>query len=248
MYSTSVYLFTQRQIVVTYSGNSARRYQIVYAKTLKLNKGVDNRIQFQFLDQEQKKVDISDNEITFRLISYDGSEVLLQKALSPTLPVNGLTELITTSSELEDIDPQFCSYSLEIDSGNYNLPVFVNSEAGARGAIQVVNSVLPGFVPSADITIPSHSIPNSSTETYYSSVINTSDNAILTIQPYMDGFSGTVQVQGSTEPDADWYNIGDLYTYLDESASEGYIIEGYHPYVRVKFVSTQGDVTSILAR
>jgi hypothetical protein len=64
----------------------------------------------------------------------------------------------------------------------------------------------------------------------------------------MDGFSGTVQVQGSTEPDADWYNIGNLYTYLDETASDGYIIEGYHPYVRVKFVSTQGDVTSILAR
>lgn len=248
MYSTSVYLFTQRQVVVVYSGNSARRYQIVYAKTLKLNKGVDNIIQFQFLNQEQKKVDIVDNEITFRLLNYDGTEVLLQKSLTPSLPLNGLTELIVYASEIEDIDPQFCGYSLEIATDEYNLPVFVNSEAGARGAIQVVDSILPNFVPSMDITIPSHSVPNNSTETYYSSVINTSDNSILTIQPFLDDYSGTVQLQGSTLPNADWYSIGNLYTYLSETSCDGYIVEGFHPYIRVQFVSTQGNVTSILAR
>ena len=85
MYSTSVYLFTPRQIVVFFSGNSARRYQLVYAKNLKLNKGVDNKLQFQFLNQEQKPVDITNLEITFRLISYDGTEILLRKGVTQTL-------------------------------------------------------------------------------------------------------------------------------------------------------------------
>ena len=57
-----------------------------------------------------------------------------------------------------------------------------------------------------------------------------------------------MQIQGSTVPDSDWYNIGSTYTYLDMNTSEGYIVDGYHPYIRVKFVSTQGDVTQILAR
>ena len=248
MYSTSVYLFTPRQIVVFFSGNSARRYQLVYAKNLRLNKGVDNVIQFQFLNQEQKPVDITDLEVSCRIISYDGTKLLLRKALTPTLALNGLAQLVTTSSELEDIDTQLCYYSLEINNGSYDLPVYVNSEAAARGVIEIVNSILPSFVPATDVTIPSHIVPNNSVETYYSSVINTSDNPVLSVQPYFDGYSGNVQVQGSTVPNAEWYNIGNAYSYLDSSESDGYTINGFHPFVRLKFVSTQGDVTKILAR
>lgn len=248
MYSTNVYKFKPRQVVVLYSGNSTRRYQIVYAKNLTLNKGVDNIIQFQFLNQEQKFIDISSFDITFRLINYTGKEILFRKALTATLPLTGIAELITNSSDLEMIDTQQCFYSLEINDGTYDLPVFVNSEASARGVIQIVDSILPSFVPAMDIEIPSHAIPSSNTVTYTSSVLSTNNNSLLTIQPFLDGYSGTVQVQGSTLPDSNWYNIGDIYTYLDATETAGYTVEGFHPYLRVQFVSTQGNVTGLLAR
>lgn len=248
MYSTNVYYYTPRQIVVYFSGNSARRYQLVYAKNLKLNKGVDNRLQFQFLNQEQKPVDITGKDIVFRLINYNGTEIILEKLLTLTLSLNGLCEVIVYPTELEDIDTQYCSYSLEMAENGYNYPVFVNSEAGARGTVEIVNSVLPSFMPAMDVTIPTHTIPNNSTETYYSSTINTIDNPLLTIQTYQQGYSGNVQVQGSTLGDSEWYNIGNSYPYLDNTGSEGYVVEGFHPFIRVKFVSTQGDVTQILAR
>lgn len=248
MYSTSVYYYKPRHIVVYYSGTSARRYQIVYAKNLRLNKGVDNVLQFQFLNQEQKAVDLTGKELVFRLISYDGTKVLLEKTVNVLLPLTGITELTTTAAQLEDIDPQLCSYSIEVLDSGMNYPVFVNSEASARGTIQVVDSVLPSFVPSHIVTIPQHTLPNNSTETYYSSTLNTAENPILTLQTYFANYSGTMQIQGSTVPDADWYDIGSNYTYLDVNTSQGYIIDGYHPYVRVKFISTQGDVTQILAR
>jgi len=248
VYSTSVYLFTPRQIVVFFSGNSARRYQLVYAKNLKLNKGVDNKLQFQFLNQEQKPVDITNLEITFRLISYDGTEILLRKGVTQTLALKGLCELFVSSSEIEDIDTQYAYYSLDVEEGSNVYPVFTNSEAGARGVLEIVNSILPDFIPATNVTIPSHLIPNSSTETYYSSIINTTDNSILTLQTYLANYSGNVQVQGSTVADSDWYNIGNVYQYISETTCDGYIIKGFHPYVRLQFVSTQGDVTQILAR
>ena len=248
MYSTNVYKFKPRQVVVLYSGNSTRRYQIVYAKNLTLNKGVDNIIQFQFLNQEQKFIDISSFDITFRLINYTGKEILFRKALTATLPLTGIAELVTNSSDLEMIDIQQCFYSLEINDGTYDLPVFVNSEASARGVIQIVDSILPSFVPAMDIEIPSHAIPESNTVTYTSSVMSTNNNSLLTIQPFLDGYSGTVQVQGSTLPDSGWYNIGNTYAYLDATETVGYAIDGFHPYIRVQFVSTQGNVTGLLAR
>ena len=81
-YSTAVFVYIQRQIVVLLSGNSPRAYMPNYAKTLNLHKGVDNKIQFKFLNQEQKPVDITGKEITCRLINSDGTEVLLNKALT----------------------------------------------------------------------------------------------------------------------------------------------------------------------
>lgn len=251
MYSTSVYYFVPRQIVVVYSGNSTRRYQLVYAKNLKLNKGVDNKIQFQYLNQEQKPYNISNLEITFRLINNEGTETLLQKSVSLTLPLTGICELTVTSAELLNIDAQMCYYSLEVRDGSNDYPTFVNSEAGARGVIQVVDSVLPSFLPATTIEIPSHVLPNANANTnvtYYSSTYSTADAAVLSIQTYLNEYSGNVIVQGSTLPDSDWYNIGNVHNYANKSGSVGYTIEGYHPYIRVEFQSTAGDVTEILAR
>ena len=62
MYSTTIYLYQQiiRVLLIDTSGGYfTARYDPVYAKTLTVNKGVDNVLSFQFLNQEQKPVDIS---------------------------------------------------------------------------------------------------------------------------------------------------------------------------------------------
>ena len=79
MYSTSVFYYVQRNIVVLLSGYSPRRYMPVYAKPLTLHKGVDNQIQFQFLNQEQKPVDITGKSITCRILNYTGNDATTGK-------------------------------------------------------------------------------------------------------------------------------------------------------------------------
>jgi hypothetical protein len=223
----------------------------VYAKNLKLHKGVDNKIQFQFLNQEQKPVNITDKEILCRIISADGTTVLFQKLLTLQLPLTGLALLEINSSDLMDIDAQLCSYSLEVPEGNFEYPVFVDSEAGGRGVIQIVDSILPPFIPSPTITIPSHPFPNpnaNTTVTFYSSVVGTYEQPKTTIQSSYIEYTGNVQVQGSTVPDSDWYDIGSITTYTDSTTTVGQTIDGYHPYIRLKFMSTAGNVDSILFR
>lgn len=259
-YSTAVFLFTQRQIVVLLSGNSPRAFMPVYAKTLNLHKGVDNKIQFQFLNQEQKPVDITDKVITCRIINYNGTAVLINKALTLDLPLTGIASLQLNASDLEDIDAQKCHYSLEIPVGEFDYPVFVDPAAGARGDINILNSVLPSFVPSQIVTIPTgqpfpnvdannsinNVLPNANT--YYSSVINTQDNPILTIQADYYQFNGDVTIQGTFSSGlTDWYPITTV-TYSNVTDTEGYTIKGFHPFVRMVFTSNTGAVTNILAR
>jgi hypothetical protein len=230
-----------------------------YAKPLTLHRGVDNQIQFQFLNQEQKPVDITGKTITCRILNADGTAVLINKALTPQFPLTGICALELNAAEIEDVPAQKAYYSLEIPVGSFDYPVFVDQNAGARGDMNIVDSVLPSFVPSANITIPTgqpfpnldqnnsiaNALPNANT--YYSSVINTQDNPILTIQTSYVEFNGDVIVSGSTQPDTEWYPIT-TDTYANATDTYGYTVIGFHPFVRMEFVSNAGAVTNILAR
>lgn len=226
----------------------------VYAKPLTLNKGVDNKIQFQFLNQEQKPVDITGKSITCRVLNNNGTAVLINKALDIDLGLTGIASLNLNAADIEDINPQKALYSLEIPVGAFDYPVFVDQNAGARGDMNIVNSVLPSFVPSSNITIPTGqafpNISNSSTSniTYVTSVINTDANPILTIQTHYDQFYGDVTIQGSTQVDSDWYPIYVDTDMADITETKGYTIVGFHPFVRMSFTSNAGAVTNILAR
>jgi len=231
-----------------------------YSKPLTLNKGVDNQIQFQFLNQEQKPIDITGLSITCRILSYDGNAILLAATLNLKLPLTGIATLDLGAADLADIDAQKCYYSLEIPVGNLNYPVFVDQNGGARGDINIVNSVLPAFVPSSQVTIPTgQAFPNlnnanlspdyqyPNANTYYTSVISTDNNPVLTLQATYDQYVGSVLIEGSCQVDTDWYPISNV-SYSNVTDTYGYVVNGYHPYIRMAFTSNAGAVTNILSR
>jgi len=240
-----------------------------YAKPLTLHKGVDNQIQFQFLNQQQKPVDITDKVITCRIINYEGSMLLLSKPLDGTVapspdafPANGIALLNLSIADLADIEVQKCYYSLEFSTANAALPVFVDQNAGARGEMNIVNSVLPSFIPSMQITIPTgQAFPNTTyldqfgnyygnanNIIYYTSVINTDGIPVVTLQASYERFNGNVVIEGSTIVDGDWYPASPVYSYANVTDTVGYTVRGFHPYIRMQFASNAGVVTNIWSR
>jgi hypothetical protein len=223
----------------------------VYAKSLKLHRGVDNKLQFRFLNQEQKPVDITGKDITMRIINAEGTETLISKTLVPTIALNGIAEFRLSMTDLEDIDSQVGTYSLEIPVDSFDLPVFVDASSGARGVIEIVDSILPKVVPSLSVTIPSHAVSDGTTEvTFYSSTIQSAYKSTLTMQLFYENYTGTMTIQGTTDPNdnSSWYDLGLPYSYTAESDTQYYNITGFHPYLRFKFQYTEGDVTNILVR
>lgn len=260
---TLVYLYNQRQYVVLLerSASATRRYETVYAKDLILNRGVDNLIEFAFINQEQKPVDISGKAITARLLNYNGKSLLLQKQLEPILPLTGISGLRISAADLENIDDQLCYYSLEIPVGSFDYPVFVDSSGGARGVLRIVDSVLPSFVDSKEITVPSHPRPvQGDPKTYYSSVYYTNQGDFYTLQIATTQFTGNILIQGSTLIDfSTYYDIGATDSFVAHTGTRMYNVSGFHPYLRVQIVNTGtpqspgsntmiGDVSSIHIR
>ena len=74
MYSTKIYLYNQRHIATFFDASlndtsiNLPRTKYVYSENLKAVKGVDTTIEFQFLDQNQKPINLENTTLTFKLI------------------------------------------------------------------------------------------------------------------------------------------------------------------------------------
>ena len=264
MYITTAYLYQQIQPVLMIDISGAyfdARWDPVYAKNLTLNLGVDNVILFQFQNQDQKPVNISGATFTFRIISQNGEDLLFAKELVTLNAATGRAKVTITAQETNWVQPQPASYSLEVSSGVLDQAVFTDSQAGARGTINIVDSVFPAFVASEFLTIPtgqpSNNVPN--VATFYSSTLTTDGSPLTTFQLDTADYTGNLQAQGSSDATAytvEWYDVDlqDLETgnivgnlTFDHSVKRvAFNVSGYHPYIRLQFnalsnVANAGD-------
>lgn len=210
-----------------------RRWQPVYAKNLKINRGVDNVILFEFVNQDQKPVNISGSTITFRLLSQNGDILLLSKDLVILNATFGRAKVTLLSTELDMIDAQPAGWSLERSSGDLNEAVFTDAYSGGRGYCDIVDSVLPQFVPSAPMTVPSHGNPNyDNPNRVHSSTVFVENRSPVTFQLDFDLFTGNIVVQGSETLLGPWYTVGDQIEYNAQQDRAYFNVEGYHNYLR----------------
>lgn len=263
MYSTPAYLYQQIQqvLMIDISGVGAtfdRRWQPVYAKSLKLNLGVDNVILFQFLNQDQKPVNITGATFTFRIISQNGQNLLYAQELVALSNAYGRAKVTIPAADNVYLQPQPASWSLEVSSGVLNQAILTDDYSGARGDIDIVNSVFPAFVASQVLTIPSQA-PDSSI--YYSSTLTTNGARLTTFQLDPVDYTGTLAVQGATDAamnTVEWYDVPfeDLKTgntvnelsFVHSTERLGINVQGYHPFIRLEFGISNGNIDLIQYR
>ena len=236
MYSTTAYLYQQKQTVLLIDTSGAyfdRRWQPVYSKNLKINRGVDNVILFEFINQDQKPVNITGATFTFRLISQDGTTLLLSKDLVTLNATFGRAKVTILSTELDTVDAQPASWSLERTSGVLNEAVFTDAYAGGRGAVDINDSVYPEFMPSDEMTIPSHGTPGYwNPNRVHSSIVYVEGRPLTTFQLDFDKFTGNVKAQGSESQLGPWYDIGDIVEYNNQDTRSYINVSGFHNYLR----------------
>ncbi len=265
MYSTTVYLYqqiTRVLLVDTSGGYFTVRYDPVYAKYLTINKGVDNVLLFEFINQDQKPVNITGSSFVFRLISQDGSELLLTKDMEILSASTGRVKVVLNTADTINLLSQPASYSIQRTAGNYVQAAYVDDNSGARGDANIVDSVFPEFQDSNNLTIPTVYGPTSwpanppsgwpdwaltpqplnylqQTE-FYSSHIPTLGASLTTIKMELTHFTGTIKAQAAEDYEAPWYDVTASTQYLDHTGTIYLNVAGFHPLIRVAFNQSQG--------
>ena len=144
MYLTKIYLYNQRHTGTFFnpnvtSGINLPRTNYVYSKILKAVKGVDTVIEFQFLDQDQKPINLENTTLTFKLIAENS--LLVSKALTITVPAKGKANVTLTSSDLSAVETQRANYSIQRVFNSLTELAYVDENAGTQGVIDILPAV-----------------------------------------------------------------------------------------------------------
>ncbi len=141
MYSTKIYLYNQSHIGTFFDSNLTSTVHLprtnhVYSKILKAVKGVDTVLEFQFLNQDQKPINLENTTLTFKLISDD--TVLTSKLLTIITPSQGKATVTLSSSDLSAVESQRANYSIERVFNTLTELAYVDENAGTQGVIDIL--------------------------------------------------------------------------------------------------------------
>ena len=236
MYSTTAYLYQQKhRVLVPDSGSeyTNRRWQPVYAKRLKITRGVDNVILFEFINQDQRPVNISGSTFTFRLISQDGTETLLAEDLETLNAEFGRAKVTINENQLDNVDSQTANWSIERSSGNLYEPVYVDDHATSRGFVDINDAVYPNFTESRSLNVPDYRVqPIDGPNRVHTGIAQVRSRDLVTFQFDFDQFTGFVKAQGADSQLGPWYDVGDPTEYVNQTARDYINVAGHHEYLR----------------
>ncbi len=260
-----VYLYSNKLDVFTNPSDSwtSERYRRVYNRNLKIYRSVDNRIDVQVRNSDQKASNITGSTLVFNLVTRETKDLILQKDFSAMDLSTGKVSVVLTADDLLDIDSGFYDYSITkevretVDSTDYKvtsrIPLYMDSQYDTIGTIEVLGDVLGEADPSVVINKFEYVNPFATGSTdakyYISSIVDAkptinSAGTLHTFQFYSSNYRGSVTIQGSLDEQGatphNWVNITDV----DLTTEKYKNVTGKWNWFRLKHVPTQSSNTA----
>lgn len=270
-----VYLYVNKLDVFTTSSDtwSTERYRRVYNRNLKIFRGVDNRIDIQVRNSDQKASNIVGSTLVFNLVSQDTKDLVLQKDFSTMDLATGKVTVNITADELLDLDLGFYNYSIvkevrtTVDSTEYKvtskMPLYLDSQFDTIGTLEITGDVYGGVADSVTIKTFNYTNPftqgDAEPRPWYASEIidagptTSSAYPVHTFQFYTTNYTGTVEIQanlddqGATPRETKWATIATVDLLTEKYKN----VTGKYNWFRVKHIpaiNNTGTVDKILYR
>jgi hypothetical protein len=269
-----VYLYSNKLDAYTMSPGvwTSERYLQVYNRNLKIYRGVDNRIDIQVRNGDQKASNVIGSVMVFNLVSRDTKDLVLQKDFDAMDLATGKVTITLTSDEMLNIDLGFYNYSLikevrsTVDSTDYTvtsrLPLYVDSQYETIGTLEVSGDVYGNVDTSVLVNtffLTAPATQGSLDPSWYtSSIIDTrpttkTSNSLHTLQFYSTNYTGTVKIQGNfddqgaTPRETKWVDVDtvDLATVSYKN------VVGKYSWLRIKHIPdalNTGTIDKVLYR
>lgn len=242
-----VYLYPNKVDIFTNLGTwTTERYRKVYQRNFKVFRGVDNRLDLQVRNSDEKMKDITGYTLVFNLVERGAQKLILQKECSIVSALNGKVYVTLTEGELNVIESGMYNYSVHSvhETTGVKTPLFCDSQYGALGVLEVLGDLLGTAQESQVIDtfgiVPTY-WPNdgkSRGELQYASPEVHGVKSIHTFVLYDTDYKGTVTIQGSLDEGASPVHWVDIETVTYPLTQRFINVVGRWKWFRVSLIPT----------
>jgi hypothetical protein len=218
MQKISSYLYPNRiQLLADLAGFPVE-YTNVYQRTINLYKGIDNTLEFDVKNADQKRIDLSDLALVFTMMDTEGNQILQKEVtVFDQETKKGLAAVTVLASELVNLNHQFFRYSVYADDGaGTQTLLYGDSRFGAKGTIELKGDAMPTPQPDRVMTTFLTMTDEEGTTIWTSGPLSphiyvSSPTTVTTMAIYTTGLTGDVEVQVSLDAslsnDAIWTTL-----------------------------------------
>ena len=253
------YIETQ-YLSVLYSPDTTtvNRSRTVYARPIKLYRGITNTVQLRLLDNDQKSVNVSNKTFVLNIVDPTTYLVIKNKTVTlgnTTQSQAGKVDFALTSTDMSTTNAGRFIYSIyELNSDSSKTIIYSDDDYDADGQIQIFDAPYVGFSASTEVTFSTMTASTTTDNSSYALAhAHLDTDSLHTAQYYLVGYTGTITVQITVDADpsslldSDWVDLSNT-TYTAETGSVSVNFTGNYTAVRFKSVKTAGTITKVLYR
>jgi len=205
MQKISSYLYPNRVELIADLGGFTVEFTSVYQRNVKIYNGIDNTIEFDIKNADQKRIDLT----TLTVISLnvmDAAGISLPNSpyvITPIVGKKGIAYTTIPEADLETLTPQFLKYSVSAVKDGKDVMMYADTRFGAVGTIELIGNAMPVFRDDkvyktftgeidymGNVVYHTSAIP----ATFYESIPTTQ----LSFEIAMTGFVGKIWLEGTT--------------------------------------------------
>lgn len=251
MQKVPVYLYNNTVEILFDLNQNQRVNNIMYQRNISIQRGLQNKLQLQFKNSDQKLLDITSSTFVFSMFDDTDQRLLIEKPVEilddgVTRSLRGLGLVTLTENDtlhLESVYYKFAVKQLN-DSGSFE-PTYANTYYTVGGTIRLLHDVEPTLKPTVTV-VDFQRYFNADLQRYewYSGNIEAhpefkNSSAINTCAFYMSNYKGTVLIEGTLENVPGTfgnYALIDTRTYNNFSGIDYVNFTGIFTKIRVRYI------------
>lgn len=207
MHKISSYLYPNRVTLLAVLAGFPVEWTNVYQRTVKIYGGIDNTIEFDIKNADQKRIDLSNYTLFLNVMDASGNAL-------PNSPYSidqlnqgvykGLAKVVIPKADLEGLKDQYFKFSVTgLDQHDEDVLFYGDSRFGALGTMELSGKATPiektpleytTFTGEIDLNGNVVNHFSAMPLTYYEAV--PTENVMVTV--HMTGFVGTIYLEGTT--------------------------------------------------
>lgn len=206
MQKISTYLYPNRIQLLADLAGFTTEYTNVYQRTIKIYNGIDNTIEFDIKNADQKRIDLATlSNIELNVMDASGQGLPNSPyAVTPMdqTTLKGLATVTIPLDDLLDLSDQYFTYSVTAAKNGNDIMLYADSRFGALGKIELIGNAMPTFRDDRIYNTYTAEIDLKGIPTYHTSAIpakfyEATPTETLSFDVALRGFTGSVWVEAT---------------------------------------------------